>query len=185
MFRHSSKANARAKSKAVRQEPFTYIHRGTTLLGQLIAEGRVRVHGNVKGNVKVVGVLEVSQAGAIEGELIEADEVKILGRVRANVVSSGKVEIWSGGELVGNVRAASLDIVEGAFFTGTSEMVTADGTPLLAPPSGPLAELEAQPGGALEGPPERLPGGDEVSSEGGGELRRDPAPAGRGEPSGG
>lgn len=121
MFRRKPKA----QSEAVRKEPFTYIHRGTTLLGQLIGEGRVRVHGTVKGDVKVTGVLEVSQAGVIDGELVEADEVKILGRVRADVVAGGKVEIWNGGELVGDVRAAALDIEEGARFTGRSEMVGA------------------------------------------------------------
>lgn len=136
MFRRDDKT----KTEPVRKEPFTYIHRGTTLLGQLVAEGRVRVHGEVKGNVKVNGVLEVSQAGTVEGQLIEADEVKILGRVRANVVAGGKVEIWSGGELIGNVRAASLDIEEGAFFTGTSEMVSSDGTPRVALSSEPLGE---------------------------------------------
>lgn len=183
MFRHNDKA--KSKAKAVRQEPFTYIHRGTTLLGQLIAEGRVRVHGDVKGDVKVAGVLEVSQAGVIEGDLIEADEVKILGRVRANVVSSGKVEIWSGGELVGNVRAASLDIEEGAFFTGASEMVSADGTPRLAPATGRLGELEAELGRALEAAPERLPGSAAQGAEKADGTPRDQAPAGRGEPNGG
>lgn len=140
MFRRKPKA----QSEPVRKEPFTYIHRGTTLLGQLIGEGRVRVHGTVKGDVKVTGVLEVSQAGVIDGELVEADEVKILGRVRADVVAGGKVEIWNGGELVGNVKAASLDIEEGAFFTGTSEMVTPDGKPRLKLTPSPLGELEAE-----------------------------------------
>ncbi|HZJ09806.1 MAG TPA: polymer-forming cytoskeletal protein [Trueperaceae bacterium] len=143
MFRRNDKA----KPETVRKEPFTYIHRGTTLIGQLIGEGRVRVHGHVKGNVKVKGVLEVSQAGVVEGELVEADEVKILGRVRADVVAGGKVEIWSGGELIGNVRAASLDIEEGAFFTGTSEMLAPDGTPRASLASQPLAALATDAGG--------------------------------------
>lgn len=139
MFRRKDKTT----TETVRKEPFTYIHRGTTLIGQLIGEGRVRVHGNVKGDIKVAGVLEVSQAGVVDGELIEADEVKILGRVRADVIAGGKVEIWNGGELIGNVKAASLDIEEGAFFTGTSEMVTPDGKPRLKLGREPFAELEA------------------------------------------
>ena len=102
MFRREDKT----KSEPVRKEPFTYIHRGTTLLGQLLAEGRVRVHGEVKGNVKIAGVLEVSKAGVIEGDLIEADEVKILGRVRANVVSGGKVD--EHGVLLEGARGAQI-----------------------------------------------------------------------------
>src|SRR5690606_39879011 len=87
----------------------------------------------------------VALSWVIEGELVVDAEVKILGRVRADVIAGGKVEIWNGGELVGNVKAASLDIEEGAFFTGTSEMVSPDGKPRLELERGPLAELEAGP----------------------------------------
>ncbi|MEJ2290730.1 MAG: polymer-forming cytoskeletal protein [Deinococcales bacterium] len=103
-------------------EPFTYIHRGTKLVGDLEASGRVRVHGTVQGNVRVTGILEVAEAGIIEGDRVEADEVKILGKVRANVDAKGKIEIWKDGLLEGDVRASALDIEEGASFTGRSEM---------------------------------------------------------------
>jgi cytoskeletal protein CcmA (bactofilin family) len=103
-------------------EPFTYIHRGTTIVGDLEADGRVRIHGTVRGNVRVSGVLEVAEAGVVEGELIEADEVKIIGTVRANVHARGKIEIWKAGRLEGDVQATALDIEEGASFTGRSDM---------------------------------------------------------------
>lgn len=103
-------------------EPFTYVHRGTTIIGDLEATGRVRVHGTIRGNVRVNGVLEVAEAGRIEGDLVEADEVKIIGQVRANVHTRGKIEIWKAGRLEGDVRASALDIEEGASFTGRSEM---------------------------------------------------------------
>jgi len=116
------RSNKKRKQETTASEPFTYIHRGTTLAGDLEASGRVRVHGTVRGNVRVSGVLEVAEAGVIEGEVVEADEVKILGKVRANVDAKGKIEIWKDGLLEGNVRAAALDIEEGASFTGRSEM---------------------------------------------------------------
>ncbi|HKI58885.1 MAG TPA: polymer-forming cytoskeletal protein [Trueperaceae bacterium] len=118
------RSRKRNQEKAA-SEPFTYIHRGTKLIGDLEAQGRVRVHGTVQGNVRISGVLEVAEAGVIEGENVEADEVKILGRVRANVNARGKIEIWKDGQLEGNVRATALDIEEGASFTGRSEMVPA------------------------------------------------------------
>lgn len=110
---------------ATRDEPFTYIQRGTTIVGELEARGRVRVHGVVRGEVKVDGPLEVAESGVVEGVTIEADEVKIIGRVVVEqLLVRGKVEIWKGGELIGDVRAAALDIEEGARFTGRSEMIT-------------------------------------------------------------
>lgn len=116
------RSSKKRKQETTASEPFTYIHRGTTLAGDLEATGRVRVHGTVRGNVKVSGVLEVAEAGVIEGELVEADEVKILGKVRANVDAKGKIEIWKDGQLDGDVQAAALDIEEGARFTGRSDM---------------------------------------------------------------
>jgi len=115
----------RKQEEPVKREPFTYIHRGTTVEGRVEAVGRVRVHGVVKGDVEVDGVVEVAPAGVIVGALVRAEELRILGKVRADVVVSGKVEIWNGGELIGDVRAAALDIEEGARFTGRSEMVGA------------------------------------------------------------
>lgn len=135
------------KQETTASEPFTYIHRGTKLVGDLEANGRVRVHGTVQGNVRVSGVLEVAEAGVIEGDRVEADEVKILGKVRANVDAKGKIEIWKDGLLEGDVRAAALDIEEGASFTGRSEMTAgrraAPRLPESASPARPAA-LDAE-----------------------------------------
>lgn len=128
---------AKTETEPPKREPFTYVHRGTVIVGELQAEGRVRVHGTVRGVVSVRGVLEVAESGVVEGSLVEAEEVKVLGRVVANVRASGKVEIWKGGHLVGDVRARALDIEEGAFFTGRSEMVGEDGKVIALP--GPAA----------------------------------------------
>lgn len=123
----AARSGAPASPAANKVEPFTYIQKGTTIVGQLEARGRVRVHGLVRGDVKVHGALEVAEAGLVEGASIEADDVKIIGRVVVErLVAKGKVEIWDGGELIGDVRAASLDIEEGARFTGRSEMAGPD-----------------------------------------------------------
>lgn len=112
----------RGKKRRAGDEPFTYVHEGTTFRGDLQATGRVRVHGNVLGSVTVAGVLEIAPEGVVRGERIEAEQVRILGVVEAPIIASGKVEIWSGGSLMGDVEAASLDIEEGASFTGRSVM---------------------------------------------------------------
>src|SRR5690606_31501700 len=108
------------QEEPAQREPFTYIRRRTRLVGRVAAVGRVRVHGVVEGDVEVDGVVEVAPAGVIVGSLVKAEELRVLGKVRADVVVSGKVEIWNGGELVGDVKAAALDIEEGAIFTGRS-----------------------------------------------------------------
>jgi cytoskeletal protein CcmA (bactofilin family) len=103
-------------------EPFTYINQGTEVQGDIIAKGRVRIHGILRGNITVEGVLEVAEDGLVEGSTIVADEVKIIGHVKANVEAKVKIEIWQKGILEGDVRAAALDIEEGATFIGRSDM---------------------------------------------------------------
>ncbi|MGL4608375.1 MAG: bactofilin family protein [Trueperaceae bacterium] len=112
-------------------DPFTYINQGTEIQGNIVAKGRVRIHGLVRGNIMVDGVLEIAEDGVVEGEMIAADEVKIIGHVKANVEAKVKVEIWQKGILEGDIRAATLDIEEGATFIGRSDMRPSGHTPKL------------------------------------------------------
>jgi len=128
------------------KELFTYIHQGTVVEGKLTAEGRVRVHGVVRGDVAVKGVLEVAESGVVSCDRLSADHVKIIGRVSAKrLEATGKVEIWKGGELVGDVRAAALDIEDGARFTGRSEMTGPDAPGAARPAEAPEAPEDDQP----------------------------------------
>jgi cytoskeletal protein CcmA (bactofilin family) len=103
-------------------EPFTYLHAGTTVRGSLEANGRVRIHGTVEGDVRVDGVLEVAEGGVITGSVVEADEVRVLGTVHADVTARERMEIWKDGRVEGDISAAVLDIEEGATFVGRSLM---------------------------------------------------------------
>ena len=103
-------------------ESFTLIDQGTIIQGDIDTTGRIQIHGVVKGNLNVNGVVEVAESGLVEGEYIKADEVKIVGHVRANIDAKGRLELWKRGKLEGNVRAGILDIEEGAIFIGRSNM---------------------------------------------------------------
>lgn len=103
-------------------DEWTLINRQTLIEGVLKAQGRVRIHGKIIGDVLVDGILEVAEEGVIEGSHVKADEIKIIGRVKANVEAKGKIEIWQTGQLEGDVRAKALEIDEGAMFIGRSDM---------------------------------------------------------------
>ncbi len=156
---------------AAERERFTYLQHGTVVTGALQASGRVRVHGTIRGDVEVDGLLEVAQDGVIEGSTVKAASLVVLGRVRANVEVAGKVEVWKDGHLEGDVQAGALDIEEGATFVGRSEMPGREGPAQLAAPSSPTPSSDAARAGdeggeagtaaasATEGPeqPERQP----------------------------
>lgn len=110
------------ETKSELPETFTLIDQGTIVQGNLDVTGRIQIHGIIKGNLTVKGVVEVAESGLIDGEYVRADEVKIVGHVKANVDAKGRLEIWKRGRLEGNVRAGILDIEEGAIFIGSSNM---------------------------------------------------------------
>lgn len=108
------------------REPYSYLHQGTVVRGDVVVEGRLRVHGTVHGDVRVGSLLEVAEEGSVLGQRIDVADVRILGRVRGDVHATGTVQIWRGGRLDGDVHAATLDIEQGAHFAGRSHVLGSD-----------------------------------------------------------
>lgn len=140
---------------AAERERFTYLQHGTLVTGALQASGRVRLHGTIRGDVEVDGLLEVAADGVIEGATVKAASLVVLGRVRANVEVAGKVEVWKDAHLEGDVQAGTLDIEEGATFVGRSAMVGREEHAQLGAPVGtPSAPaLSAAAAGSEAGAP--------------------------------
>jgi cytoskeletal protein CcmA (bactofilin family) len=98
--------------------------------GDIHGEEDLRVEGHFKGTIKVTGDIFVGQSGVVEAD-VEADNIVIQGKVTGNVMARKQLEIQSSGQLLGDCRAKSIDIREGAIFEGRSSM--------LKPPAAPPA----------------------------------------------
>ncbi|MDZ7800331.1 MAG: polymer-forming cytoskeletal protein [Trueperaceae bacterium] len=103
-------------------EPYSYVHRGTEVEGRIVSDGRLRIDGTVNGEVRAAGVLEIAPGGRVEGGPVRATDVRVAGIVVGEVHAEGKVEIWRDAEVRGDVHAATLDVEEGARFSGRSFM---------------------------------------------------------------
>jgi cytoskeletal protein CcmA (bactofilin family) len=141
------------------RDPYSYVDAGTRVEGLLVVEGRLRVDGVVRGEVRASGVVEVAPGGRIEGGPLRAAEVRVAGEVRADVLAEGRVEIWRDARLEGDVRAAALDVEEGARFLGRSLMHEPGDAPgeaeaAATPPDGArdAAPVEAEPAGPAAEP---------------------------------
>ena len=108
--------------------------------GDIQGDEDLRVEGHFKGTIKVVGDFFVGQSGVVEAE-VEADNVVIQGQVTGNVLARNQLEIQSSGQLLGDCKAKSIDIREGAIFEGRSNMLKSTVSPP-GPASG--ASLPAQ-----------------------------------------
>ena len=89
--------------------------------GDIQGDEDLRVEGHFKGTIKVVGDIFVGQSGVVEAD-VEADNIVIQGQITGNVLARQQLEIQSSGQLLGDCKAKSIDIREGALFEGRSSM---------------------------------------------------------------
>lgn len=83
--------------------------------GDCVVEGRIRIEGTIKGNVKADG-LELAESGTVEGDISAASEGRdgrppfvIAGRVDGSVRSL-RVEIAPAGKVLGGVEADEVQV---------------------------------------------------------------------------
>lgn len=83
--------------------------------GDCVVEGRIRIEGSIKGNVKADG-LELAESGSVEGDISAASKGRegrppfvIAGRVDGSV-RSVRVEITPAGKVLGGVEADEVHV---------------------------------------------------------------------------
>jgi len=101
----------------------------TTIIGENISiEGNIRgaehlvIEGSMKGNIQMEKHdFTVGLKGRIEGE-INAQNVKVSGQMIGNIKTQGKVEITKEADFMGEIRAKSISVEDGAYFKGSIEL---------------------------------------------------------------
>lgn len=121
---------------------------GIVWKGSLNGSGGVRIEGAFEGDIKLRGLLVVSETGRVDCEHMRANAVIVAGAVRGNITAE-KVEIRATGRVWGDVVTAAFATEEGAFLRGQirmEEKIELDETP---PPTEnqEQAEADAPPAG--------------------------------------
>ena len=96
--------------------------RGTRFEGKLFFEGRVRVDGVFKGEIKSDDTLIIGDGAEVHAEIDVATVIIRGGIVHGNVRASTSIEIHAPGKLVGNLHSPSLFIERGVEFQGSCRM---------------------------------------------------------------
>jgi cytoskeletal protein CcmA (bactofilin family) len=100
-----------------------------TVIGEKISiDGSIRgdehlvIEGAMKGNIEMdKHDFAVGSKGRVEGE-INAQSVRISGQMIGNIKTSGKVEITREADFMGDIRAKSISVEDGAYFKGSIEL---------------------------------------------------------------
>ncbi|HEY1693677.1 MAG TPA: polymer-forming cytoskeletal protein [Polyangiaceae bacterium] len=118
--------------------------RGTQFEGKLHFEGRVRIDGVFKGEIRSDDTLVIGEGAEVHAEIDVATVIVRGGVVHGNIRAKNAIEVHSPGKIVGNLHAPSLFIDRGVEFQGSCRMDAIDAKPAAKPapaasPSAPRA----------------------------------------------
>jgi cytoskeletal protein CcmA (bactofilin family) len=101
--------------------PETILGAHTFFEGTIRAEGPLRIHGRVQGEIASSSTVHIEAGGLAEAR-IEAAAVEIAGEVQGQVHASGRVVLASTSRVSGEVYAGTIVMSEGAVLDGALHM---------------------------------------------------------------
>ncbi len=98
---------------AIKSDQASTVGSTTTITGNVVGRGDLRIQGNIKGSVRVEGRIEVSSDANVEGP-IEGTSLVLQGNAKGDIVVAGTVSFGPHSSYSGVVRAANVTIAPGA-----------------------------------------------------------------------
>jgi cytoskeletal protein CcmA (bactofilin family) len=97
------------------------ISSGTKIIGNVAADGDIRIDGELKGNIQAKGRLVVGASGRIEGE-ISCNNIEVSGEVKGKILADDLLSMKATAKISGEIMAGKLAVEPGSLFTGTCMM---------------------------------------------------------------
>jgi cytoskeletal protein CcmA (bactofilin family) len=99
---------------------------GTRFEGKLYFEGKVRIDGVFKGEIKSDDTLVIGDGAEVNAEIDVSTVIVRGGIVHGNIKASKSLEVHAPGKVIGNVHSPSLFIERGVEFQGSCRMDSAE-----------------------------------------------------------
>jgi len=96
--------------------------RGTRFEGKLHFEGRVRIDGTFKGEIRSDDTLVIGDGAEVHAEIDVATVIIRGGNVQGNIRAKTALEIHAHGRVIGNIHSPSIFIDRGVEFQGSCRM---------------------------------------------------------------
>jgi cytoskeletal protein CcmA (bactofilin family) len=100
--------------------------RGTQFEGKLHFEGRVRIDGMFKGEIRSDDTLVIGEGAEVHADIDVATVIVRGGVVHGNIRARTAIEVHAPGRVVGDLHSPSLFIDRGVEFQGTCRMDAID-----------------------------------------------------------
>ena len=95
----------------------TIIASGTTVAGDLMSDGIVKIEGTVEGSIRAGAQLLIAPGAVVRGDLF-ALEIVVGGEIRGGVHADERVEIQTGAMVDGDIHTQRIHIVDGGRVNG-------------------------------------------------------------------
>jgi cytoskeletal protein CcmA (bactofilin family) len=94
---------------------------GTSIEGDVVSSGDIRIDGTLKGTVKTSGKLVIGPSGQVEGE-VNCQNADISGSILGKVNVAELLALKATARLSGEIVTGKLSIEPGADFSGSCRM---------------------------------------------------------------
>lgn len=98
------------------------ITHGSTIKGNVVANGDFRLDGLLDGNIQLNGKLVVGETGVVRGNAV-CQNAHISGTIEGNISVKELLSLDASSRVKGDLLINKLSIVPGAVFTGTCKMI--------------------------------------------------------------
>lgn len=113
-----SKLNANSESI---NQTINIISEGTKIKGDIIANGDIRIDGELMGNISAKGRLVIGPKGKIEGQIL-CNNIEISGYVKGKVTAGELINMKATSQIIGDIIAGKLSVEPGSMFSGSCVM---------------------------------------------------------------
>jgi cytoskeletal protein CcmA (bactofilin family) len=94
---------------------------GTTITGDIVSNGDVRIDGVLKGNIRGTAKILIGQDGLVEGD-VEGLQADILGTVTGKIKVKELLNLRGKAVINGDIRAGKLQVEPTVTFNGKCHM---------------------------------------------------------------
>lgn len=94
---------------------------GTSIEGDVVSGGDIRIDGNLKGTLRTRGKLVVGPTGSIDGE-ISCQNADVSGNLRGKINVAELLSLKNSAKINGEIITGKLAIEPGADFSGSCSM---------------------------------------------------------------
>ena len=112
--------NQRSQSREDNARIATVIGKGSKVVANCQIEGRIRVEGDLKGQVTSNGVV-IGASGEVEAD-IKTGEATIDGKLVGNMEATDSIRLGKNSVVIGEIKSSRLFVEEGAVLKGNCDI---------------------------------------------------------------